>query len=166
MMQPSTPSDTDLNRPVIVVPYDPAWPEEFEKIRAHIWPAIQGAAECVEHVGSTSVPGLAAKPVIDIDIVISDEHHFPAVKAALESLGYWHNGDQGIPGREAFKYDPAQKPELMRHHLYVCAADSVELQRHLTLRDHLRTHPMRPGRLRRCQVFRCSIAPQRYRRLY
>jgi hypothetical protein len=74
-------------------------------------------------------------------VVIANAEHFPAVKAALETLGYQHNGDQGIPGRESFKYDPTRKPGLMSHHLYVCAADSVELKRHLILRDHLRTHP-------------------------
>jgi GrpB-like predicted nucleotidyltransferase (UPF0157 family) len=133
-------SDSDYKRSVIVVPYDPNWPKEFEKIHADIWPAIQHSAQRIEHVGSTSVPGLAAKPVIDLDVVIATTQDFPAVKAALESLGYYHNGDQGIPGREAFKYDPTQKPGLMCHHLYVCAADSAELKRHLTLRDHLRNH--------------------------
>ncbi|MGB4595377.1 MAG: GrpB family protein [Anaerolineaceae bacterium] len=135
------PSDTDYNRPVIVVTYDPNWPKEFDKIRDSLWLAIRDVVERVEHVGSTSVPGLAAKPVIDIDVVISETQEFTKVKTALESLGYWHNGNQGIPGREAFKYDPAQKPDLMRHHLYVCAADSAELKRHLTLRDHLRRYP-------------------------
>lgn len=138
----ANPSDTDYNRPVIVLPYDPSWLEEFQKICDHLWPAIQHITDRIEHVGSTAVPGLAAKPVIDLDVVISRNQLFPAVKAALESLGYWHIGDQGILGREAFKYDPDKKPNLMRHHLYVCAADSAELKRHLALRDHLRAHPV------------------------
>lgn len=135
-------SDSDSRKPVVVLPYDPLWVEEFEKIYASIWPSIQSLAERIEHIGSTAVPGLAAKPIIDMDIVIADDQQFTAVKTALESLGYWHNGNQGILGREAFKYNPAQKLDLMPHHLYVCSADSTELKRHLTLRDHLRNYPV------------------------
>lgn len=124
---------------VVVVPWQPEWPARFEGIRAALLPALEGLICACEHVGSTSVPGLAAKPIIDIDIVIPDMAAFGPVKEALASLGYRHEGNLGIPGREAFKYD--DKPELMTHHLYVCARNSAELQRHLALRDYLRAHP-------------------------
>lgn len=91
----------------------------------------------IEHVGSTSVKGLYAKPIIDIDIVIESEN-FPEVKNKLYNIGYEHVGDLGITGREAFKYN--DKEELMEHHLYVCPKESPELKRHLALRDYLRTH--------------------------
>ena len=74
----ANPSDTDYNRPVIVLPYDPSWLEEFQKICDHLWPAIQHITDRVEHVGSTAVPGLAAKPIIDLDVVISRTQLFPA----------------------------------------------------------------------------------------
>jgi GrpB-like predicted nucleotidyltransferase (UPF0157 family) len=94
-------------------------------------------AVAVEHVGSTSVPGMAAKPVVDIDAVLpSAEHLLPAVER-LERAGYRHEGDLGIPGREAFE-PPTDAPW---HHLYVLPASSEELRRHLTFRDHLRAHP-------------------------
>ena len=132
-----------MGKPVTVVPYDPRWPEEFGKIRAELEDALKPCSSLfrprIEHVGSTSVPGLAAKPVIDLDLVIPSMEAFHAVKEALEEAGYRHEGDLGIPTREAFGYDG--KPELMKHHLYVCPEDSPELRRHLTFRDRLRAHP-------------------------
>lgn len=124
---------------VTVVPYDAAWPGEFEKIRAEAADALGRLALAVEHVGSTSVPGLWAKPVIDLDVVIEDEDSLPAVIERLAAIGYRHEGDLGIAGREAFRYDA--KPHLMTHHLYVCPRRSPELARHLALRDYLRAHP-------------------------
>ncbi|HNW95442.1 MAG TPA: GrpB family protein [Anaerolineaceae bacterium] len=124
---------------VVVVPWQPEWPARFEEIAAALLPALEGLICAVEHVGSTSVPGLAAKPIIDIDIIIPDLSAFPRVRGALAALGYRHEGDLGIPGREAFKYDG--KPELMAHHLYVCTRDAAELRRHLALRDYLCAHP-------------------------
>jgi len=124
---------------VIVTPYDPAWAAAFEAIRAELAAALGALALRIEHVGSTSVPGLAAKPIIDIDVVIADGAALPAVIDALSGIGYQHEGDLGIPDREAFRYD--HKPQLLTHHLYVCPADSAELQRHLRFRDFLRSHP-------------------------
>ena len=91
------------------------------------------------HVGSTSVEGLSAKPCIDIDVVIEDASALDAVILGLANIGYIHEGDLGIAGREAFKY--SDKPHLMTHHLYVCAKDSAELYRHVTFRDFLRSEP-------------------------
>ena len=93
----------------------------------------------IEHVGSTSVEGLSAKPVIDVDVVIKDTTVLPDVISALQTIGYFHEGDLGIPGREAFKYEG--KEHLRKHHLYVCSQDSEELKRHITFRDYLRSNP-------------------------
>jgi len=95
---------------VVVVAWQPEWPARFEEIRGALLPALEGLICGIEHVGSTSVPGLAAKPIIDLDIVLPDASVFPRVRDALAGLGYRHEGDLGIPGREAFKYDG--KPEL------------------------------------------------------
>jgi len=121
---------------VIIVPYEERWKAEFEKIKAYIEKPLEGMIVGIEHVGSTSVEGLSAKPVIDLDVIIEDRDQFDAVKDCLESLGYSHEGDQGIPGREAFRYKAI--PGLMAHHLYVCRKDSEELRRHMVFRDHLR----------------------------
>jgi len=142
-----------ITKNIVVVPWQPEWLRSFEKIRDTLLPELKGLILVIEHVGSTSVPGLAAKPIIDIDIVIKDQRAFPAVKKALTGLGYQHVGDLGIPGREAFKY--SNKPELMEHHLYVCVQDSSELKRHLALREHLKAHP--EDRDRYAQV-KCAAA--------
>lgn len=124
---------------VEVVPYDPNWQARFEEVRQYLLGILSGQDARVEHVGSTSVPGLAAKPILDIDIVLQNGADFEVVRSSLEANGYCHIGDLGITGREAFKYD--HKLQLMSHHLYVLWEDSDELKRHLTFRDWLRSHP-------------------------
>ncbi|MCL1887278.1 MAG: GrpB family protein [Kiritimatiellaeota bacterium] len=123
---------------VVVSPYDPQWQTEFERIKTELLRALGPLALAVEHVGSTSVAGLDAKPIIDLIVVMKDET-LGAIIEKLAQAGYAHEGDLGITGRDAFKY--ANKPHLMRHHLYVCGEHSVELKRQLAFRDHLRTHP-------------------------
>ena len=122
--------------PIIVVDYDPEWPKQFERLRAPIAAALGDLAQAIEHVGSTSVPGLAAKPVIDIDVLLAATGGLPASIARLAPLGYEHEGDLGIAGREAFRHAPA----LPVHHLYVCDPDCAEYRRHIAFRDYLRRH--------------------------
>ena len=124
---------------VIVLPYDAAWESAFEAIRAEIQTALGDLMLGIEHVGSTSVKGMSAKPCIDIDVVIRDYSVFDAVVQKLDAIGYIHEGDLGIKDREAFKY--TDKPHLMLHHLYVCPQYSEELRRHITFRDFLRRTP-------------------------
>ena len=124
---------------VQVLPYDVAWKSNFEAIRAEIEAAIGSLILGIEHVGSTSVEGLAAKPCIDIDVIIKDASMLDAVVEGLGRIGYFHEGDLGIRGREAFRYE--NKMHLQTHHLYVCPQDSEELHRHLTFRNYLREHP-------------------------
>ena len=124
---------------VIVLPYDAAWESAFEAIRAEIQTALGDLMLGIEHVGSTSVEGMSAKPCIDIDVVIRDYSVFDAVVQKLNAIGYIHEGGLGIKDREAFKY--ADKPHLMTHHLYVCPRDSEELHRHIVFRDFLRQNP-------------------------
>ncbi len=123
---------------VIVVPYNEIWKSEFEKIKEELMNELYGHIIAIEHVGSTSVEGLAAKPVIDIDIIIKDYNSFEEIKAKLASIGYYHEGDMGIKDRQAFKY--TDKIHLMKHHLYVCPEYSEELKRHIAFRNYLRTH--------------------------
>lgn len=94
---------------VTLMPYDPAWPAQFVLIRNMLAAALEDAAVTIEHVGSTSVPGFAAKPVIDVDVVIRPGA-FPDVRSRLEAAGYRHAGDQGIAGREVFKCAAALQP--------------------------------------------------------
>lgn len=124
---------------VIVVPYDPHWPQNFDAIRREIEAVLGELAVAVHHVGSTSVSGMSAKPIIDLDVEIRSRNDFPAVRELLHGAGYLHEGDLGIRDREAFCYEG--KSHLQKHHLYVCPADSRELHRHLTFRNYLRSHP-------------------------
>lgn len=128
-----------LTRHIIVQPYDTGWERDFSEIQAELRAALGELALGIEHVGSTSVPGLSAKPIIDIDVIIRDYSVFDAAVRALEGIGYRHEGDLGIAGREAFAYDG--KTHLRKHHLYVCPRDSAELKRHMAFRDYLRSHP-------------------------
>lgn len=119
---------------VLVVDYDPAWPDVFESLRQNVWPVIRDVAASVEHVGSTAVPGLAAKPVIDMDVIVASPDRVLEAIARLSVLGYVHQGNLGIEHREAFR-----SPEgLPAHHLYVCLEGSAALENHLALRDFLR----------------------------
>ena len=124
---------------VIVLPYDVNWKADFEKIKAEIENAIGQLIVSVEHVGSTSVIGLSAKPCIDIDVVIKDYSVFDAVVSSLAEIGYIHEGDLGIKDRHAFRY--TDKPHLQTHHLYVCPQNSAELHRHITFRNFLQNNP-------------------------
>ena len=124
---------------VTVVPYDRAWESDFAKIRGEIEDTLGELILGVEHVGSTSVPGMSAKPCIDLDVIIGDYSVFGAVTEKLASIGYFHEGDLGIKDREAFGY--TDKPHLKKHHLYVCPQDSAELYRHVTFRNFLRDNP-------------------------
>jgi GrpB-like predicted nucleotidyltransferase (UPF0157 family) len=127
---------------VLIEEYDPDWPKEFEKIAAVLADALLGITHRLEHVGSTSIPGLAAKPIIDIDIVYKKASDFLEIGKRLFRIGYLHNGDQGIADREVFKrIDDYRKHcilDKIKHHLYACPAESSALKRHLLFRDFLR----------------------------
>ena len=124
---------------VVVLPYDEGWIYDFEKIKNELEKALGDLIVGIEHVGSTSVKGLSAKPCIDIDIIIKDYSVFESVVNELNQIGYIHEGDLGIKDREAFKY--SDKQHMPKHHLYVCPAYSAELHRHITFRDFLRKDP-------------------------
>jgi GrpB-like predicted nucleotidyltransferase (UPF0157 family)/quercetin dioxygenase-like cupin family protein len=124
---------------IVVCEYDPSWPEWFESVVAYVWPAIDGIAVRIDHVGSTSVPGLAAKPIIDMDVVVETADLVRPVIERLSGIGYRWRGDFGIPGREAF-----ERPgdvDLPRHNLYLVVEDNKAHLDHWLLRDLLRDDP-------------------------
>lgn len=122
---------------VEVVEYQPEWPEQFAAVAAVLREALRDVASAVvEHVGSTSVPGLAAKPILDIDVVV-DPVDVEAAIIALEAIGYAHRGDLGVPGREAFV-----APDVVpRRNVYVCQVGTLSVRNHLAVRDALRARP-------------------------
>jgi GrpB-like predicted nucleotidyltransferase (UPF0157 family) len=123
--------------PIVVVDYDPQWPELFAALRERVGKALADLAAAIEHVGSTAVPGLAAKPVIDIDVLLVSSDSLQEAVRRLAPLGYEHHGNLGIVGREAFR-QPTRQPA---QHLYICLPDSQEYPRHIAFRDYLRGHP-------------------------
>lgn len=133
---------------VIVVPYDSKWNDEFQKIKLYLGKALENTILAIEHVGSTSIEGLSAKPIIDIDVIIESYDKFEDVKSRMKNLGYYHEGDLGIKDREAFGYN--EKHQFMTHHIYVCPRDSKEFKRHIVFRDYLRTH--KEDREKYCEI--------------
>ncbi len=125
-----------MGETVIIAAYDPAWPQRFEALAARALAALSPLAAEIEHVGSTSVPGLSAKPVIDLDVVVDPADVGEAIER-LSTIGYAHKGDGGIPGREAFRWPAGEQ----RHHLYVCRADAPAFREHIAFRDFLRANP-------------------------
>lgn len=122
-------------RPVEVVDWSPRWAEQFDEVAHVLRDAVADVASAtVEHVGSTSVPGLAAKPILDIDVIVEPSDTAAAV-AALKCVGYVHRGDLGVTGREAF-----HAPGPPRRNVYVCTAGTTNVRNHLAVRDVLRTH--------------------------
>jgi GrpB-like predicted nucleotidyltransferase (UPF0157 family) len=126
-----------MAEPVIIVDYDPNWVITFRKLRSQIEESVEGLPVKIEHVGSTAILGAAAKPIIDIDLVLPSADTIPRAIQSLERAGYHHLGDLGISGREAFEssaFPPA-------HHLYLVVLGNSEHMRHLRFRDYLRSHP-------------------------
>src|SRR4051812_20326850 len=150
----STVRDGRSSRRVVVVDYDAAWPLRFEELRARLWAALAEVAIRIEHVGSTSVPGLAAKPIIDLTVVVAARSDVQAAIARLAGLGYRHQGNLGIDDRDAFDHPV----DLPRHNLYVCPDGATSLVNQVTFRDVLRTQPdvsRRYGELKRRLAAEC-----------
>ena len=129
---------------MLIQPYQKIWIEDFKAIKDVLNDALMPLNVTIEHVGSTAVPELAAKPIIDIDIVFGEDVDFNDIKKRLEKIGYFHNGNQGIPNRDVFKRGKTlvfhKVLDNIVHHLYVCLKGSEALLRHILLRDYLIAH--------------------------
>ena len=133
---------------IVIADYDPNWSAQFAALQSVFRNHLKDAIITIEHVGSTSVEGLAAKPILDIDIVVKDDDRVvDSVIEQITTLGYRHRGDLGIIGREVLKAKSIESPldgfgtHWLKHHLYVCREGCVSLQNHLDFRDYLRGHP-------------------------
>lgn len=126
---------------MLIQNYQSGWTHDFNSIKRVIKEALRDTEITIQHVGSTAVKDLAAKPIIDIDIVYGKNVSFDTIETGLEKLGYYHTGDQGIKEREAFKRKKTHTKhtilDCITHHLYVCPVHSRELQRHILFRDYL-----------------------------
>jgi GrpB-like predicted nucleotidyltransferase (UPF0157 family) len=128
---------------IYLEPYDHKWKVEFDSLKAVLITALKGCEMDIQHIGSTAIPGMLAKPVLDIDIIINDKDCLGELNARLKELGYESKGEQGIPGRYAFRQTSDLTPDIgsnykwQKHHLYVCFSDSPALKNHLLFRDLL-----------------------------
>lgn len=123
------------NQPIDIVDADPAWPAAFEVVRSRLAEALGPVAKRIDHVGSTAVPGLAAKPVIDIQVSVPDVEDEPAYCEAVESVGVVLRWIE--PGHRYFRPPPGV-PRVW--HVHVCTAGSDWERDHLLFRDYLRAH--------------------------
>lgn len=128
---------------MLIVAYSAAWINHFAQISEKLSGILAGICVRIEHIGSTAVPGLAAKPIIDIDVVYNETGDFERIKKCLGYYGYNHNGNQGVVGRDVFKRNGKTQDDVLDnipHHLYVYHCDCAELHRHILFRDYLRQH--------------------------
>lgn len=126
-----------MSAQIIIQEYDPRWPDQFECLRSKVADVLNDIEPRIEHVGSTAVPGLAAKPIIDVDVFLVSNDDLPAAITGLAALGYEHRGDLGVSGRQAFRAPAGNLP----HQLYVFLPSSGEGGRHILFREFLRCHP-------------------------
>lgn len=125
-----------MDDPIIVVAHDPQWANQFAQDRARLLDALRDFNVQIEHIGSTSVVGLAAKPIIDIMIIVENETDALRSITPIVRLGCICFGEHGVEGRVYFR---DEKPSTRHLHLYV--QDNPEIERHLNFRDYLRVHP-------------------------
>ena len=126
---------------MLIETYKSNWIKDFKDLKCEIENGLHGLVYTIEHIGSTSVPNLDSKPIIDIDIIYSKQSDFEKIKLGLEKTGYYHNGNQGIADREVFKRNEKLTNKILdtiKHHLYVCPINSKALERHILSRNFLR----------------------------
>lgn len=124
------------NATVRLTPYQPDWERAFLEERARLYETLGDAVLDVQHIGSTAVPGLSAKPVLDIGVAVRDFDEAFALVHPLEALGYTYRGEYGVARRHYFV-----KGTPTTHHLHGLEHASLEWRNHLRFRDHLRAYP-------------------------
>ena len=124
---------------VKVVAHDSRWREEFAAESVKIGAALGDNVTAIHHIGSTSIPEIYAKPVVDIMVEVTEIAKVDAFNPAMESLGYEAMGEYGIPGRRYFRKNDSEG--VRKFHVHTFARGSAEAVRHLAFRDYLLAHP-------------------------
>lgn len=124
-----------MTRRVVLVPHDPNWAPAFQNMRRAIWQACAPPVIDVLHVGSTAIPGIVAKPIVDMMLLLRRHEDGEACIAPLAELGFEYRGEAGIPGRHFFR-----KGDPRSHHAHMYARDHPEVDRHIRFRDYLVAH--------------------------
>ncbi|ANU21176.1 hypothetical protein BBI15_13760 [Planococcus plakortidis] len=128
-------------RKVIVEPYNSGWPVAFDNAAAEICGLLEGVCLDVKHIGSTAVPGLAAKPILDLLVIVSDIGAVDRFEEAFLKLGYRAKGENGLPRRRYFERGGNERT----HHVHCYEQGDPEIVRHLAFRDFLRANPQIAG---------------------
>lgn len=133
---------------IVVEDYNPKWAEEFISLKAVYQKQLDHLDIDIQHVGSTSIPGCSAKPVLDIDIIVDNNETVKCAIELLTPLGYRYQGDLGILDRQAFDREDNSVPYhdgqtwKFDHNMYVCLSGATSLRNHLAFRDYLRRNPV------------------------
>ncbi len=127
-------------RKVEVVPHDPRWRVAFEAEAKQVAAALGENVVAVQHIGSTAIPEIYAKPIIDLLVEVRDINEVDGRSSAMESLGYEVMGEYGIPGRRYFRKD--NQEGIRTHHIHAFESGSAESERHLAFRDYMIAHPV------------------------
>lgn len=130
-----------MPRRVVVVPYDPAWPALAAAEAARLRAALDENVLAIHHFGSTAVPGLCAKPILDLLPVVADLGRVDGYNARMIALGYTPRGEYGLPGRRYFPRVLPDADETHTHHVHFYQAGDEQVRRHLAVRDFLIAHP-------------------------
>ena len=120
-------------------PHGPRWRDAFAAETRHISAALGANAVAIHHIGSTAIPDIHAKPVIDLLVEVADVAELDARSSAMQSLGYEVMGEYGIPGRRYFRKD--DQHGIRTHQIHAFRAGSAEAERHLAFRDYMLAHP-------------------------
>ncbi len=124
---------------VEVVPHDPNWQTAFEAESQLVAAALGTNLVVIHHIGSTAIPGIHAKPIIDLLVEVRNIQQVDASQFAMEALGYEGLGEFGIPGRRYFRKENSQK--VRTHHVHIFEENSPHVVRHLAFRDFMKSHP-------------------------
>ena len=140
---------------VEVVPHDPRWRDAFEAEAKHVAAALGENVVAIHHIGSTAIPNIYAKPVVDLLVEVGDIAGVDGRRSAMESLGYEVMGEYGIPGRRYFRKDDQEG--IRTHNVHAFEAGSGEVERHLAFRDYMIAHP---GDARRYSELKRKLAEE------
>jgi GrpB-like predicted nucleotidyltransferase (UPF0157 family) len=126
-------------RKVEVVPHDPKWREAFEVESKRVTDALGTNVVAIHHIGSTAIPNIYAKPIIDLLVEVRDIIKVDRQSSSMQSLGYEVMGEFGIAGRRYFRKD--NQAGIRTHHTHIFKVDSEQVERHLAFRDYMIAHP-------------------------
>jgi GrpB-like predicted nucleotidyltransferase (UPF0157 family) len=143
-----------INRKVEVTAYEPTWPELLEAEAGRLKAALGKIVIAIHHIGSTAIPGMAAKPIIDILMEVDDIELMDGYNPVMQGLGYIPKGENGIAGRRFFIKG---SETVHSHHVHIFQQGDKNIKRHLVFRDYLRMHP---SAAEEYSLLKCSLAQQ------